>query len=361
MKQKIILRIVAIFLVLMFYVLLNPVKNYAITSSGDYSINSYDINMIVNENNTFDITETITVNFTDYKHGIFRKIPLRNKVERTDGTKSSNRAIIKNLSVNEQYTEFTEDGYKVLKIGQTDKEIIGEKTYIIKYNYNIGKDPLKDADELYFNLIGNQWDAEIGKVTFSIKMPKKFDKTKLGFSMGYGGTSSSSVNYKVLQNVIEGSIKHKLFPGQGLTVRLTLPDGYFVGASNNWDYYAILKVAVCIICIVVAFILWYKYGRDSIPVDMVEFYPPDDLNSAELGFIYKGVSDNKDIVSLLIGLANKGYLRIEEFEEKVLMFKNKDFKIIKLKDYDGDNENERIFGLCRDRFWYIRDNIFLFL
>ena len=33
-----------------------------------------DIKMIVNENNTFDITETISVNFTGYnKHGIFRK------------------------------------------------------------------------------------------------------------------------------------------------------------------------------------------------------------------------------------------------------------------------------------------------
>ena len=68
----------------------------------------------------------------------------------------------------------------------------------------------------------------------------------------------------------------------------------------------------------------------------MEFYPPDGLNSADLGFIYKGRSEQKDIISLLIYLANKGYLKIEEFEEKVLnVIKSKQFKIIKIKEYDG--------------------------
>jgi hypothetical protein len=36
--------------------------------------------MVVNENNTFDITETITAYFNVSKHGIFRKIPLKNSI-----------------------------------------------------------------------------------------------------------------------------------------------------------------------------------------------------------------------------------------------------------------------------------------
>ena len=47
---------------------------------------------------------------------------------------------------------------------------------------------------------------------------------------------------------------------------------------------------------------------------------------------------------MLIYLANKGYLRIEEYEETTLkVFKSKNFKIIKVKEYDGDNEDEREF------------------
>ena len=44
-------------------------------------------------------------------------------------------------------------------------------------------------------------------------------------------------------------------------------------------------------------------------------------------------------MSLLIYLANKGYIKIAENEGK----KDKSFKIIKIKEYDGNNINERIF------------------
>lgn len=105
---------------------------------------------------------TMDVYFTGYnKHGIFRKIPLRNTVTRLNGTKSNNRAEISNISVSDSYTTSTQNGYKVLKIGSSSKTVSGKKTYKIKYNYNIGKDPLKNADELYFNLIGDGWDTDI--------------------------------------------------------------------------------------------------------------------------------------------------------------------------------------------------------
>ncbi len=79
-------------------------------------------------------------------------------------------------------------------------------------------------------------------------------------------------------------------------------------------------------------------------ISTVEFYPPNGMNSADLGFIYKGRSEQRDIISLLIYLANKGYLRIEDFkDEKIKLLKSKNFKIIKVKEYDGDNENEKIF------------------
>ena len=48
--------------------------------------------------------------------GIFRKIPLKNNVERLDGTKSSNRAKITNISVSENYKTSKENGYEVIKI-----------------------------------------------------------------------------------------------------------------------------------------------------------------------------------------------------------------------------------------------------
>lgn len=344
MKQNVRGRIFAIILLI---ILLIPNKIIAISSMGGYTIESYDINMIVNENNTFDITEKIIVYFTgNNKHGIFRKIPLENKVERLDGTESSNRAKISNINVSEQYTTTRENGYLVLKIGDGKQTVSGIKEYTIKYSYNIGKDPLKDADELYFNLIGNEWDANINNVTFTIQMPKAFDESKLGFSSGYKtSANSSNVNYTVTGNTINGTLTTRLLAAQALTVRLTLPEGYFVGASNNIDNWILIKIGVSIFLVVIAYLLWKKYGKDDKTVETIEFYPPEGLNSAEVGFIYKGDTESKDVISLLVYLANKGYLKIEENKDETSsgILRNEDFKIIKLKDYDGENENEKEF------------------
>lgn len=311
----------------------------------EYTIDSYDIKMIVNENNTFDITEKITVNFTQYKHGINRKIPIRNTIQRLDGTTSNNRAKITNIEVSENYSTSTNNGYKILKIGSSNKTYIGKHTYTISYTYDIGKDPLKDADELYYNLIGTDSDTTISNVTFTIKMPKKFDYDgdKLGFSSGLKGSiDSSNVEYTVNKNTISGSYIGTLGIAEGLTVRLTLPEGYFVRVQEKDDNYVILVSIISVACVIVSALLWRLYGKDNKVVETVEFYPPEGLNSAELAYIYKGVAEDEGIISLLISLANKGYLRIEDFGKKNLI-DDKDFRITKLKEYTGNNETEKEF------------------
>lgn len=265
-------------------------------------------------------------------------------MKREDGTKSKNSAKITQIYVNEKYKEYKENGYKILQIGDSNEYCKGEKEYEIKYKYDIGKDPLKDKDELYFNLIGNQWDSKINKVTFKITMPKAFDKSLLGFSSGdLGSTDSSNISYDVVENVIMGSTKKELRPGQALTVRLTLPEGYFANARMNLDVYSIGAIIMSVIGVLLADVLWTKYGKDDKVIETVEFYPPEGYNSAEIGFLYKGEADDQCVISLLIYLANKGYLKIEQTEEKVLFSKEKSFKITKLKDYDGNNKLEEMF------------------
>lgn len=338
--------------IILFVIVIVPNKVSATSSSSGYTITSYNIDMVVNEDNTFDITETITAYFTTFKHGIYRRIPLKNNVTRTDGTKSNNRAKISNISVSENYTTSNESRYKVIKIGDSNKTITGSHTYTIKYTYNIGKDPLKDTDELYFNLIGDEWDTSISNVTFKITMPKSFDKSLLGFSSGVtGSANSSNVSYTVSGNIITGFLNSILSSGQALTVRLTLPEGYFVGVSSNVDMYAVAVIIISLVCALIAYRLWAKYGKDDEVIETVEFYPPEGYNSAEVGFLYEGTAETPAVISLLIYLANEGYLKIEETEEQGIFKKSKGFRITKIKEYDGNNENEKIFfnGLFKSR------------
>ena len=358
MKENI-KKIIFLAVVIISLVIIYPLNTYAISdydlvslkpsknddySSYDYVIDKYDINIIVNENNTFDVTETIDTYFNVPKHGIFRTIPLKNTIKRLDGTTSTNCTQIKNVSVNAENSISKEEGNYQIKIGSASETLTGEKEYIIKYTYNLGKDPVKDYDELYYNIIGNEWDTVIGNITFSITMPKSFDSSKLGFSAGrVGSTDSSKIKYSVSGNTITGSYNGILWENEALTVRCELPEGYFVGAGLDINWLNYIVYLFPIIFLIIAILLWYKFGRDDQVIETVEFYPPEGFNSLEVGFLYKGEAVNQDVTSLLIYLANKGYIKIVETEEKSLFSKAKGFKIIKLKDYDGDNVNERLF------------------
>ena len=322
---------------------LTPSKNYQY-SSYDYVIDKYDVNIIVNENNTFDITETITAYFNVLKHGIFRTIPLKNTITRLDGTTSTNRTQVTNVSVDNEYTTSRENGNYKLKIGSANRTLTGEQIYVIKYTYNLGKAPVKDYDELYYNIIGNEWDTVIGNITFTITMPKEFDSSKLGFSSGTtGSTDNSKIKYNIIGNKITGSYNGILGVSEALTVRCELPEGYFVGAGLAFNLMNYIIYFIPILFLVIALLLWYKYGRDDQVIETVEFYPPQGFNSLEVGFLYKGKAENQDVTSLLIYLANQGYIKIAETEEKSLFSKSKGFKITKLKEYDGNNVNEQIF------------------
>ena len=322
--------------------LLLPVSANA---NNEYTLTKYKIDVEVYENNTFFITERITAQYQVPKHGIIRKVPLRNKVIRLDGTKSSNRAKISHIDViGDKFSVSNESGSKAIKIGDPDRQITGNKEYTVMYLYDLGKDKSKDFDELYFNLIGDEWDTTIDGIEFTIAMPKEFDASKLGFSSGRtGSTDNRNVTYEVHGNVITGAYNGVLHAGEALTVRLELPEGYFVAAVKENDIYAMLSIFLPVLFVLIVFVAWFRYGRDEPVIETVEFYPPAGFNSAETGFIYKGKAAANDVVSLLIYLADKGYIAISETQEKSRFANKKGFKITKVKEYDGDNPNERLF------------------
>ena len=303
----------------------------------DYVIKKYNVNIKVNENNTFDIEEIIIANFNEPRHGIYRILPITSQIYRKDGTYESKYSQITNINVNNNFKiEQGNEAYKIL-IGSENKTVIGEEEYIIKYKHNLGKDHIKEYDEIYYNIIGTEWNTEIENVSFKINMPKDFDKSKINFTTGKNGSVENNVVYNIDGNTITGYYNGKLNPYEGITIRCELPENYFVGEAFEMNKYAFLIFLLPLTFLLISFIFWIKYGKDRKIVETVEFYPPNNLNSLEIGFLYKGKALNKDVISLLIYLANKGYIEIERLNE------NDNFIIKKIKEYDGNNKYEKIF------------------
>ena len=310
----------------------------------DYEISKYHVDIKVNEDNSFDIKESIQANFYVHKHGIIRNIPLRNTIQREDGTTSWNFARISNLKVSDPCTTSRESGEYQIKIGDAKETIQGEKDYTISYTYRLSSDKIKDYDELYFNIIGDQWDTSIRNITFRIQMPKEFDSSKLGFSSGtYGSFDNHLILYQVDEenHVITGSYEGVLPSYSAITVRCELEEGYF--KQERISLSLILMYLIPLLFLIISLILWFAFGKDDPVVETVEFYPPDNLNSLDVAFFYKGKADDKDVISLLIYLANKGYIEITEKERDGIFHQNFHFKITKLKDYDGKNSIEERF------------------
>lgn len=315
-------------------------------SNYDYVIDQYHVNILVNENNTFNITETITVYFYTPKHGIIRTIPLKNKIKRPNGTTSANRAKVSGIRLNDEFSVTRNNGTCDIRIGSKDTTISGWNVYQLKYKYDIGKDPLKNSDEFYFNIIGDQWDTVIGKVTFDITMPKEFDSGRLGFSAGASGSAANdNIRYTVYGNTISGSYNDTLRAGEALTVRCELPEGYFIGAGRNADHYGAEMFLIPLLLLGISVFIWYQSGSNRPAVISLEYYPPEGFNSLEIGFLYKGKANERDVISLLIYLADQGYIKISETGSGSAFLRTKGFTITKLKPYDGKNMNERIF-LC---------------
>ena len=336
MKHKIsLLSILFIFFIIMF-----SNKIFGINSDAGYIIENYKMDIIVNEDNTFDVTETIDVRFTEKgKRGIIRNIPRANFLKRENGEYSKNIAYLTNLEVNDDFKYTKDRKYYNIKIGKNDVVASKEKTYIIKYKYDIGKDPLKDIDEFYFYIIGEGWNTTINNVEFKIKMPKMFDENKVKFFNVYKNNFRNlHLNYIIREKTIIASYNKKLQPNEGLSIRMILPKGYFYRKWIPFTNAMLIKMFISLILVIVAIIIWMSDEKKKWIVCKREYYPPNNMNSLVLTLLYYGIKD--DAVMLLVSLLNKGYLRFEEIRYDSSNWKN--FKIIKIKDYDGNDKYEKI-------------------
>ncbi|MDP0488196.1 MAG: DUF2207 domain-containing protein [Fusobacterium sp. JB020] len=314
---------------------------------GGYVINNYKVNLKVNEKNVYSIQEDIKVNFLESRRGIYRVIP----------TKFNGREIkLTNLKANEKATFRDKGSYVYLRLGDPNIYLTGIKDYKILYDYDLGWDRNSKYDEVYYNLIGNDWDTIIKSMSFNIELPKPFDPEKINFTLGkFGSVNTSGVVWTVDGLNIKGYTTRVLNPGESVTMALPLEEGYFnVGNAKTKYYMLILLMALVYISApIISYIFYKKYSDKDEIIETVEFYPPEKMNPTEIGYYIDNRVDLKDITSLIIYWASKGYLIIEEIEKKN-MFSKSSLKFIKLKEIETKNEYEKY--LFNSLFTYSNDN-----
>lgn len=326
-------------------ILLATAESYAEDEGGNFSTESYNVEINVREDNSAYIRESISVKpFLGGIHGIYRYIPLRQTIDYKDRNgkplkKVRNALEIDDISVaNYRYKVFDKKTNRVIQIGDPDKLVRGSTTYNITYLAKFYDDRLSEYDSFFYNVLPNGWETSVKNAKITITMPKVFDPQDVKVMAGPGGSDedTSKISWSVKGNTVTITTKGTLPQGSGITLGIKLPEGYFKGElTYKWTYYQLY--GLCALLGILMIFTWFRYGRDKKMVQTVEFYPPVGSNAAEIGYIVDGSVNKEDIISLIFTFAQQGYIKIIEKE------KNK-FILQKQGDLPADaKQYEKVF------------------
>lgn len=135
-----------------------------------YKINSYDVDAYIQKDWKVYIVENIGIHYYEESHWFIREIPFL--YERDE--KTLLKTPISNISVEwVEYQKSEQWNFLVLKIGSKKETVIWDKNYKISYQVEWAIRSFTWLQELYYNIIGTDWDTSIDNVNFKIYLPNE--------------------------------------------------------------------------------------------------------------------------------------------------------------------------------------------
>lgn len=314
-----------------------------------FTVQTYDVKVKVNKDASVDITETIDVNFTQPRHGIIRQFLYKYAItELPEGTEKADqqlvsdnkiRLIIKNIKVKGHHFETETVGDRVkIKIGDADEYVRNNQQYIIKYTVLNSILFFEDHSELYLNLVGQEWNTTIDKVTFAVELYDQLPAIPI-YSLWTGPTGSKENNTSAAwknDEVLLGHTTAILNPYEGLTAGIQFPKGFL--KKPDFTFYRFGWLILPIFVFFTFYNVWKKWGKNEKLTIRTEFYPPEKVSPSVSGYMVDGKLDQRDLTALVPYWGAGGYLRINEIEEKAFLglLKTKEYEFVKLKPLPED-------------------------
>lgn len=343
--KKMIWRSAAVAAVMFVVAVLVPVLGStpsALAQTGE-EIKSFASDITVNADGRVSVVETIVYHFPSPRHGIYRDIPTSYVDDQ--GGKFSIPLVIKSVGNGQGGTwPYTKEGSKYavrIKIGDPDRTISGDQTYVISYEAAGALRYFDDHDELYWNATGTAWQVPIRRSAASVHLPDNIPADSINLRCFTGPAGSTAE--ECLKNV-QGRTAE--FAASGfLTIVVGWPHGLVAELlpvrpgwlEQTWPLLVFwLPLLLPIIAFIFLFRRWWLFGRDlkGSPVLVVQYDPPDKLPPAEVGVLFDERADIKDISATIVHLATRGFLKIREVEKQGMVFKSKDYEFERLKDLD---------------------------
>lgn len=184
-------------------------------------------------------------------------------------------------------------------------------------------------DTLTWNVTGNGWDFDIGRASARIVVPGAPPADAVDTEAWTGPEGSTArdagVAYDAAAGVATFTTDGALAPGEGLTVRVTLPSGTVAPPSEeqaqrwralDWGgYLEALLVALVVLAVYLA--LWIRVGRDPdrSPL-MVRYEPPPGFSPAALGYLQERTFGSSLLTATMVHLGVTGAADLERSDDE---------------------------------------------
>ncbi len=320
---------------------------------GGFDFSSFVSEIEVAQDGSARITETLSGDFYEERHGLFRFIP-----DITNDNlviRRSLRLKVRDVQYNGQPVEYEvnrENSNQVIKIGNANKLIFGPFEYVI--TYDVGRAILfgEDKDVFYWNVTGEDWSNEVFPKVTAIVNIEGTNPQQISHSCFTGPTGSIESNCKF------GTLNNKLVAAatDPLTIRLEIPKGVIKPPTKlqlYWwfviDNYGLFSLILIPIVAIWTFVFWLKHGVDPrIKKTIIAQYdPPKGLTAVETGMLEKASLAPNHFSSVIVDLAVRGYIIIKE--EKGV-FNITKFSLIR---------TEKVIVDLPDFYKYFLENMFL--
>jgi uncharacterized membrane protein len=322
-----------------FFITLTIVCGTLPAHARSWRITHFDAAITIDKGGHALVTEKIGLRFEGAYHGIHRRIPIH--YPGPSGT--SFTLFLDVLNVNDEEThqplrfeDHRQGDYRELTIYIPGAEDASKKVEIAYKVVN----PIRhfaDYDEFYWNVTGSDWPVPIDASSASIYFPENANGLRAQAFTGVYGSHHSDAIVSVNGTRVDVESSNPLPMRGGMTVDVYIPQGILNQPSSLGLAAAFVRsnpvVLMPLLGLLIMWLLWWFIGRDPDAGLSVapQYGPPEKMTPAEAGMLIDDSVDARDITSTIVDLAVRGYIRIEEIEEKGLIFTSKDYKLHLLK------------------------------
>ncbi len=309
------------------------VNNFTITDfAADYYLGTGD------RQGTLKVDEQLSVNFSDYNHGLLRAIP-----NRYNGQSEHLKVLSVSRDGNsEPYSSYTSNDNQVLKIGDASRTVTGTHLYRISYQVENVIRFSGSHNELIWNTNGTQWTQPFTAETARLHVPASMADKQTNVHCYTGQFQSTGSDCTVARHGADTVFRttRTLQAGETMTFATSFPQGTFTAptAADWWHDNGLKLVAVVVPVLWAATIgyrKWHRDGKDSKGRGTIipEYTAPKGVNPALADAVLHYQLTNKGLSATIIALAIRKHLKIVESDSAGLLGfgKHKEYRFEKLE------------------------------